>query len=76
MKNIDHKKIGLSSGAKVFTNKSMRGYYKLFRTKYKKIIFLEKKIASFWVANRTVIIKLLNDHIYSITHDVDVLALS
>ena len=76
MKNIDHKKIGLSSGAKVFTNKSMRGYYKLFRMKYKKIIFLEKKIASFWVANGTVIIKLLNDHICSNTHDVDVLALS
>ena len=47
-----------------------------FGRNIKKLFFLEKKIASFWVANRTVIIKLLNDHIYSITHDVDVLALS
>ena len=53
LKNIDHRKIGLSSGTKVFINESLRGYYKLLWSKCKKI-FLEKKIASFWVTNGTV----------------------
>ena len=42
LKNIDHKKIGLSSGTKVFINESLCGYYKLLWPKYKKL-FLEKK---------------------------------
>ena len=75
LKNIDHKKIGLSSGTKVFINESLCGYYKLLWSKCKKL-FLEKKIASFWVINGTVKIKLLNDQIRSITHEVDLSALT
>ena len=33
LKNIDHKKIGLSSGTKVFINESFCGYYKLLQSK-------------------------------------------
>ena len=75
LKNIGHKKIGLSSGMKVFINESMSGYYKLLQSKCKKI-FLEKKINSFWVTNGTVKIKLLNDQVRSITHEVDLSALT
>ena len=75
LKNIDHKKIGLSSGMKVFINESLCGYYKLLWSKCKKL-FLEKKIASFWVTNGTVKIKLLNDQVRSITHEVDLSALT
>ena len=70
LKNIDHRKIGLSSGTKVFINESPCGYYKLFWSKCKKL-FLEKKIASFWVINGTVKINLLNDQVRSITHEVE-----
>ena len=35
LKNIDHKKIGLSSGTKVFINESLCGYYKLLWSKCK-----------------------------------------
>ena len=38
--------------------------------------FWKKKIASFWVINGTVKIKLLNDQIRSITHEVDLSALT
>ena len=75
LKNIDHRKIGLSSGTKVFINESLCGYYKLLWSKCKKL-FLEKKIASFWVTNGTVKIKLLNDQVRSITHEVNLLALT
>ena len=37
LKNIDHKKIGLSSGMKVFINESLCGYYKLLWSKCKKL---------------------------------------
>ena len=67
LKNIDHIKIGLSSGTKVFINKSLSGYYKLFWLVCKKI-FLEKKIASFLVTNVTAKIKLLSDQPRPITH--------
>ena len=67
LKNIDHIKIGLSSGTKVFINKSLCGYYKLFWLVCKKL-FLEKKIASFLVTNVTVKIKLLSDQPRPITH--------
>ena len=75
LKNIDHKKIRFSSGTKVFINESLCGYYKLLWSKCKKL-FLEKKVASFWVTNGTVKIKLLNDQIHSITHEADLLALT
>ena len=75
LKNIDHKKIGLSSGTKVFINKSLCGYYKLLCLKCKKL-FLEKNIALFWVKNGTVKTKLLNDQICSITQEVDLSALT
>ena len=38
--------------------------------------FLEKKIASFWVTNATVKIKLLNDQVRSVTQEVDLTALA
>ena len=47
MKNIDYKKIALSSGMKVFINESLCGCYKLLWSKFKEL-FLEKEIASFW----------------------------
>ena len=75
LKNIDHKKIGLSSGTKVFINESLCGYHKLLWSKCKKL-FLEKKIASVWVTNGTVQVKLLNDPIRSINHEVDLSALT
>ena len=75
LKNIDHKKNGLSSGMKVFTNESLCCYYKLLWSKCKKL-FLEKKITLFWVTNGTVKVKLLNDQIRSITHKVDLSALT
>ena len=75
MENIDHRKIGLSAGTKVFINESLCGYYKLLWSKCKKK-FLEKKIASFWVTNETVKSKLLNDQVFSITHEVDLSALT
>ena len=65
----------LSSGTKVFINESLCGYYKLLWSKCKKL-FLEKKIASFWVTNGTVKVKLLNDQIRSTTHAVDLSALA
>ena len=43
LKNIDHKKIGLSSGTRVFINESLCGYYKLLWSKCKKL-FLEKRL--------------------------------
>ena len=75
LKNIDHKKIRLSSGTKAFISKTLCSYYKLLWLKCKKL-FLEKNIASFWVTNRTVKIKLLNDEVRSITHEVDLSALT
>ena len=75
LKNIDHKKIWLSSGTKAFINESLCGYYKLLWSKCKKL-FLEKKIASLWVTNGTVKVKLLNDQICSITHEDDLSALT
>ena len=36
LKNIDHRKIGLSSGTKVFMNESLCGYYKLLWSKCRK----------------------------------------
>ena len=36
LKNIGHRKIGLSSGTKVFINESLSGYYKLLRSKCRK----------------------------------------
>ena len=41
LKNIDHKKIGLLSGMKVFINESLCGYYKLLWSKCQKL-FLER----------------------------------
>ena len=38
--------------------------------------FLEKKIALFWITKETVKAKLLNDQVYSVTHEVDLLALT
>ena len=73
LKNMDHKKIGLSSETKVFINENLFGYYKLLWSKYKKL-FLEKKIASD-ATNGTVKIKLLNDQVRSITQEVDLSAL-
>ena len=75
LKNIDHRKIWFSSGTKVFINESLYGYYKLLWSKCKKI-FLEKKIALFWVTNGTVKLKLLNVQVRSITHEVDLSALT
>ena len=75
LKSIDHRKIGLSSGTKVFINESLRRYYKLLWSKCKKL-FLEKNIASFWVTNGTVKINLLHDQFRFITHEVNLLALT
>ena len=75
LKNIDHKKIRLSSGTKEFINESLCGYYKLLWSKCKKLL-LDEKIASFWVTNETVKIKLLNDQIRSITHEVDLFGIT
>ena len=75
LKNIGHKKIEFSSGTMVFINERLCGYYKPLQSKCKKL-FLEKKIASFWVTNGTVKIKLLNDQVRSITHEVDLSALT
>ena len=75
LKNIDHEKIGLSSGTKVFINENLCSYYKLLWSKCKKL-FLEKMVALFWVKIGTVKIKLLNDQIRSITHEVDLSALT
>ena len=75
LKNIDHKEIELSSVTKVFINGSLCGYYKLLWLRYKKL-FLEKKIASFWVTNGKARIKLLNDQVRSITHEYDLSALT
>ena len=36
LKNIGHRKIGLSSGTTVFINESLSGYYKLLRSKCRK----------------------------------------
>ena len=74
LKNIDHKELGLSSGTKVFINESLCGYYKLLWSKCKKL-FLEKRIALFWVTNGTVKKKLLNDQVRSITHELDLSSL-
>ena len=60
---------------KVFINESLCSYYKLLWLKCKKLL-LEKKIASFWITNGTVKIKLLNNQVHSITHKVDLLALT
>ena len=65
----------MSSETKVFINENLCGYYKLLWSKCKKL-FLEKKIASFWVTNGTVKIKLLNDQVCSITHEVDLSVLT
>ena len=75
LKKIDHRKTGLSSGTKVFINESLCGYYKLLWSKCKKL-FLEKKIALFWVTNGRVKIKLLNDQDRSISHEVDLSVLT
>ena len=75
MKHIDHKKIALSSGTKVFIIERLCGYCKLLWSKCKKL-FLEKKIPSFWVTNGTVKINLLNDKVHSITHEVRLSALN
>ena len=50
-------------------------YYKLLWLKCKKIFF-EKRIALVWVTNGTVKIKSLNDQVHSITHEVDLSALT
>ena len=55
---------------KVFVNENLYGYYKLIWSKCKKL-YLEEKIASFWVANGTVKIKLLNDQVCPSTHEID-----
>ena len=60
----------MASGSKVFINESLCGYYKLLWSKRKKL-FLEEKIALFWVTNGTVKIKLLNGQVRSITHEDD-----
>ena len=65
----------MSSGTKVFTNESLYVYYKLRWWKCKRS-FLEKRIASFWVKNGAVKIKLLNDQVRSITYKVDLLGLT
>ena len=65
----------MSSETKVFINENLCGYYKLLWSKCKKL-FLEKNIASFWVTNGTVKIKLLNDQVRSITHKVDLSVLT
>ena len=65
----------MSSETKVFINENLCGYYKLLWSKSKKL-FLEKNIASFWVTNGTVKIKLLNDQVRSITHKVDLSVLT
>ena len=75
LKNIDHKKIGFSSGTKVFINESLCGYYKLLWSKCKKS-FLEKMIASFRVTSEKVKIKFTDDQVRSITHEVDLSALT
>ena len=74
LKNIDDKKIELSSGTKVFINESLCAYYILLWSKCK-TLFLEKKIALFCVTNGTVKINLLNHQVRSITHEVDLTAL-
>ena len=75
LKNIVHRKIGLSSGTKVLINESLCGNCKLLWSKCKQL-FLEKNIASFWVTNGTAKIKLLNDQVRSITHEADLLTLT
>ena len=65
----------MSSETKVFINENLCGYYKLLWSKCKKL-FLEKNIASFWVTNGAVKIKLLNDQVRSITHKVDLSVLT
>ena len=45
-------------------------------TSYSGQLFLEKKIASFWVTNGTVKVKLSNYQIRFITHEVDLSALT
>ena len=75
LKNIDHKKIGLSSETKVFINESLCGYCKQLWLKCKEL-YLGKKIASFWVTNGTVKINFLNDQVRSVTHEVDLSALT
>ena len=75
LKNIDHKKIGSSSGTKVFINETLCGYCKLLWSKCK-VLYLGKKIASFWVTNGTVKIIFLNDQVRSITHEADLSALT
>ena len=49
---------------------------KLFKRKDKKILFSEKKNATFWVTNGTVKIKMFDDQVRSVTHEVDLKALS
>ena len=59
----------------LFINESLCDYYKLLLSKCKNL-FLEKKIASLWVTNGTVKIKLLIDQVCSISHEADLLALT
>ena len=42
LKNIDHRKIGLSSGTKVFINESLCGYYKLLWSKLRSGLQMEQ----------------------------------
>lgn len=65
----------MSSETKVFINETLSGCYKLLLSKCKKL-FLEKKIASFWVTYGTVKANLLNDQARSIIHEVDLSTLS
>ena len=59
----------------LFINESLCGYYKLLWSKCKKS-FLEKMITSFKVTSGKVKIKFTNDQVRSITHEVDLSALT
>ena len=44
LKNIDHEKVGLSSGTKVFMNESLCGYCKVYFGRNMKNYFWKKRL--------------------------------
>ena len=66
LKQLKPESLNLPASVKIYINESLCPYYKKLWTKCKK-----SRILSFWVSNRSIRVKLVNENVSIITHDCD-----
>ena len=72
LKQLKPESLNLPTGVKTYINGILCPYYKTLWTRCRKL-WDAKRILSFWVSNGSIRVKLINENVFIITHDMTVI---